>query len=236
VPALLQCKGNDGYTVFHSAVEAKDNPTAVLDWLFQHVPELLQCKGNDGYTVLHTAAIYSNVATFDRLLQHLPEFDINERTNIGYTALNLAIQKNNTDMVKRLLHEKAGPNRYELTIASIDENWDEYKYKPLCLKAAEIDDETKIDTFPLMEAVTCNGDEQILELLLSAGYPPDTSNKLGQTPLMGAALNPNPQMAITLIKYGADPKIQDCNGRTALSYLKEHEQYELILEKTGITA
>jgi ankyrin repeat protein len=234
---LLNCKNNDGYTVFHFALEK--NNAAVLDWLFQHISqpqELLNCKDNDGWTVFHSAAQYSNVATFEWLLQHMPEFNINERTNIGYTALNLAIQKNNTGMVKRLLHEKAEPIRYEFTAASAstDDMWD--KYKPLCLKAKEIDDETKIDIFPLMEAVTCNEDEQILELLLSEGYPPDAKNKLGQTPLMGAALNPNPQMAITLMKHGADPEIQDCNGRTALSYLKEHEQCELILEKAGITA
>ena len=231
---LLKCKDKDGLTVFHYA--AKNNKTDVFEWLLKNIEQpqkLLKCKGKNGWTILHYISRYGNVPSLKCLFQVIPDIDINERTNIGCAALNMAIRNNNINIVKRLLYKGAEINRYELPIASINKDWDEYKYTLLCLKAKEINRRDKIDIFPLMEAVIFNENEHILKFLLSMGYPPDASNKLGQTPLMAAALNPDPKMAITLLEYGADLEIKDCSGNSALSYIQEHEQHALILEKAA---
>jgi ankyrin repeat protein len=231
---LIRHKGRYGRTVFHYAVQ--NSNTDVFEWLLKNIKQpqkLLRCRNKEGWTVFHDIVLFGKIIYLENIFQYEHYIDINKKIYSKYTALNMAIQNNDKNILRSLLYKNAELNRYKIDIASLYINDDEYKYKLLCLKAKKINRWAKIDIFPLMEAVVCNDDENILKFLLSMGYPPDASNKLGQTPLMAAALNPNPKMAITLLEYGADLEIRDCNGRTALSYIQEHEQCALILEKAA---
>ena len=231
---LIRYKGGYGRTVFHYAVQ--NSNTDVFEWLLKNIKQpqkLLKCRNKEGWTAFHDIVLVGKIIYLEYIFQYEHDIDINKKIYSKYTALNLAIQENNISIVKRLLYKSAEINRYELLIASLDKDDDEYKYKLLCLKAKKINRWDKIDIFPLMEAVVFNEDERILKFLLSMGYPTEARNKLGQTPLMAAALNPNPKMAITLLEYGADLEIKDCSGKTALSYIQEHEQHALILEKAA---
>ena len=87
VPELLDCKGNNGMTVFHFAVDYGN--IAALDWLIVHASRLLSCKDNYGKTVFHYAARYNNVAALDWLLTHAPTL-LSCKDNDGCTVFHYA--------------------------------------------------------------------------------------------------------------------------------------------------
>jgi hypothetical protein len=59
-----------------------------------------------------------------------------------------------------------------------------------------------------------------MRLLLAAGADPNAQCDMGLTPLHWAS---TPEGAWTLIANGADPRIRDTKGRTALEYHRELE-------------
>jgi len=61
---------------------------------------------------------------------------------------------------------------------------------------------------------------RIMRLLLAAGADPNAQCDMGLTPLHWAS---TPEGAWTLIANGADPRIRDTKGRTALEYHRELE-------------
>ena len=59
---------------------------------------------------------------------------------------------------------------------------------------------------------------EILELLLRAGCPVDLASHTGYTPLMAAAeFNGDPAAVAALLAAGADPRLTDTWGDTALN-------------------
>ena len=68
-----------------------------------------------------------------------------------------------------------------------------------------------------------------MRLLLAAGADPNAQCDMGLTPLHWAS---TPEGAWTLLANGADPRIRDTKGRTALEYHRELEALEA--RETGV--
>lgn len=76
-------------------------------------------------------------------------------------------------------------------------------------------------TTPVSFAASYNSTESLAILLM---YDPnlDTPNQNGQTPLQIACLSSSPNIASALLAKGADAKLSDFEGRTALHYLAQN--------------
>jgi ankyrin repeat protein len=79
---------------------------------------------------------------------------------------------------------------------------------------------------------------QIVELLLEAGADVNASTIFGMTPLIGAVDNDYPDVVLALLNAGANAKMKDYDGETALDHVREGdkligtEAYEKLREAT----
>lgn len=72
------------------------------------------------------------------------------------------------------------------------------------------------------------GDNEVLKALLSSGIDVDTTNNDGETLLMLAVENENPETVELLLENGADPNREDPDGRTALEIARQMGSESLI--------
>ena len=71
-----------------------------------------------------------------------------------------------------------------------------------------------------------NGQDTVVDVLLQYNVSLNALNNKGQTPLHYAAFSHHGALCMELlIKAGADPKIQDLDGRTPLHMTALHEFY-----------
>jgi ankyrin repeat protein len=162
----------------------------------------------------------------------------------GYTAMMLAAEQGNTDVVKRLLERKASPNvqGIEGATALIQAAFHNRPDTVEALLAAGADPALKDEKgwTAFMKAVyqgrtrivekmipisndqfgralmvaSIKGHVDIVHLLLSAGVAIDEQEK-GQTPLMMAASRGNEEIVRLLLNRGAQPLLANPEGRTA---------------------
>lgn len=71
---------------------------------------------------------------------------------------------------------------------------------------------------PLIAQTAADNDSRIIEGMLKKGFDPNVRNSAGETPLMMAAGNGNPDNVSILLSYGADPKLIDRSGYNALMH------------------
>lgn len=74
---------------------------------------------------------------------------------------------------------------------------------------------------PLMYFPAVGGQPEIAEILLSAGSDVNARAPAGTTALHGAVIFRQQSMVKWLLDHGADPKVQDGNGKTALDIAEE---------------
>ncbi|KAF2968612.1 hypothetical protein GQX73_g4996 [Xylaria multiplex] len=153
---------------------------------------------------IHSAIRNGGIAVVRSLLQRNP-YHLNIRDQKGYTPLMLAVRKGEYEIVTLLLDQ----DRIDL------EALDGRGNTALMIAASQNND----DIFELL----LSRHEEIMELLLTQDriYPQvNTQDTYGRTALMHMAFaqSNNARMTSLLLDQGADPNIQDADGRTALGF------------------
>lgn len=140
-----------------------------------------------GWSPLHIASSVGNMEVFDLLISNDPEPDVNLQTNTGLTCLHLATSKKNTDIVKALLEKGA---------------------------SARVKD--KKGQYPIHRAASI-GSVALTETLAKQGKSPLNAKDIsGWTPLHHALAEGFGDVAVLLVKLGADYQVEDNEGLTPL--------------------
>jgi cytohesin len=154
--------------------------------------ELLLCQEREKKTA-HLLRGPARVEAVQRAISLIQDTRIkphlNEAGAKGDTALGLAANNGDANIVKALLEAGADPN---------------------------LGDGEK-ETPPIYHAAR-NSDARVVEILLKAGADPDRKNKLGFAALVAAADHDSLEIVRMLLEAGSDPKItEDQSGQTAMN-------------------
>ncbi len=146
---------------------------------------------------------------------------VNTADAFGRTALAVAVEKNNTQMVQLLLENRARPNqRSDEGIVPLmlwsQRNQKKTEMGELLLKyGAAIDAHDLTGKTALMHALQRNAPDTA-KFLLSRGARPNTCDKTGKSPLMYAAEGRNAEIVQILCNKGARVNMPDFQNNTAL--------------------
>jgi len=91
---------------------------------------------------------------------------------------------------------------------------------------ARVNEPTIFDT-PLQTAAYKN-DVEMMRLLIRKGAQVDFPNCRGETPLMKASITGNKEAILELLTLGANSRIRDINGRTALEHARTDDVRALL--------
>jgi len=134
--------------------------------------------------------------------------DVNEKDNIGKTALRYAVEKQDAKIVKLLLKYGADPNAR-----------DKHNNTPLMYLASIHYPSNK------RRLNASWGRHETIEALLSAGADVNIKGEFGHTPLMNAIINDHTGMIKLLLKHGANPNLIDSEGCTALMHAVGYRRF-----------
>jgi ankyrin repeat protein len=198
-----------------------DGWTPLMFAVYRSDPEVISVLLNAGAdidaTVLNTAIYGINsleVPIISLLLEH--GANINEREEGASTFLMEAVRHGNPELISFLV--KAG---------------------------ADVNARDKYGNTALMKAADSprtDNKSSVTSILLQAGADVNARNVRGQTALMNAALSPKPDMIRVLLDGGADPNVQDDDGKRAIDrvdlfYIRQNfaaykETYQILDEVT----
>ncbi|MGI9303852.1 MAG: ankyrin repeat domain-containing protein [Gammaproteobacteria bacterium] len=174
----------------------------------------------------------------------------------GLTALSIAVQEENFELVRLLLEAGADPNHVILSRTIFDRivsNFGPDVVRLFLDNGADPNKPSK-DIPPLvsayenpqdvmsllLEAGVEFGKNEVLHraitrrdleavvLMLSLGADVNNIGVYGLTPLHGAAWDNAPAIAQTLVAYGADTTLKDDKGRTPLDVAREKNAHEVL--------
>ncbi|XP_063698052.1 serine/threonine-protein phosphatase 6 regulatory ankyrin repeat subunit B-like [Culicoides brevitarsis] len=180
IKALLAAIQEDKQDIAQSILEQKNGDDSL---------DITKVKDFQGSTLLHHAVWYGRIQAVKLLLDHKKDkqtIDVNVRNNADITPLDIAINKENTSLVRLLLKKGANPNVKDLDGGT-----------PVHLAASE-------------------GKHEILELLLRHGGDMTLKDNQGWTPLQYAVHNCHIRSVQLLVHRGADIHVRDINGGTLL--------------------
>ncbi len=216
--ADVNAKQPDGSTPLLIAVDRND----------AEVAELLIRAGADvraaneyGATALSVASANGNMAIIKLLLD--AKADPNAALVSGETPLMTAIDKGNVEAARALLAAGANANSKESQGGQTALMWATAGKQPEIVKllldrGADIRARSKGD-FSAMLFAAQQGDVESGRMLLAAGSDPNEHRKGdGMTALMLAAASSHYDFSSVLLDKGANPKLTDQRGYTALHY------------------
>ncbi|KLI46273.1 ankyrin [Brachyspira hyodysenteriae] len=163
----------------------------------------------------------------------------------GYTPLHLAVINNNLDTVEALLKYKDINKEAKLPYKATLNNWYLGGATPLIVAAyvgnadivytlieagCDIRARDDIDGAMPIHVASANGNDDAVILLLEKDKTlVNEADKNGNdTPLHWAAMKDKPSTINVLLKYGADTKIQNSDGNTALHYAAMYASSDVI--------
>ncbi|MEP6847930.1 MAG: ankyrin repeat domain-containing protein [Acidobacteriota bacterium] len=130
-------------------------------------------------------------------------FDINQKDSEGRTALHIAVEHGNLDIVRFLLDKKAKVNAKDNDMLT-----------PIWMLTEVGDEETKLE---------------ILKLLMRHGGDINIRNEEKETLLMMASDDDNIEVVRILLNAGANPNLKDEDGETALDKTSFEEIKQLLI-------
>ncbi|KAM8953130.1 transient receptor potential cation channel subfamily V member 6-like [Pelodytes ibericus] len=158
-------------------------------------------RGKMGETILHAAMMYGNNQMIQTILKYVPSLVCERMSSIMYrgeTALQIAILKQDAEMVKLLLEHGADVNSQTSCTC--------FTQKKKC--------NCYFGEFPLSFAA-CTGNEEIIKLLIEHGAPCDSQDSLGNTVFHILVLQQHTELAChmyNLILTLMPLKDSDCAG------------------------
>ncbi|HTQ98608.1 MAG TPA: ankyrin repeat domain-containing protein [Candidatus Acidoferrum sp.] len=158
----------------------------------------------EGQTALMAVARTGNIKAAELLLKHGAKVDSAEKWG-GQTALMWAAARNQGDMVKFLLKNKADANK-----RAIDRNWERRTTSEPRVKEMMTGGLTPLLYAARENCITC------IKLLLDAGADVNKPDPDNVSPLILALLNLHFDAAKLLVERGADVNQWDYWGRTPL--------------------
>lgn len=161
------------------------------------------------------------------VMKHLEKHpgDVNERDQRGLTALHWASYRGHLPVVRYLLERGAAPSLgndagYRPLMVASREGWSEVV---ACLLdgGADIDSVTADGRSALMFAALYAKNVGLIQILIGGGGNPNHRESSGATVLMYGAMGGNAAVASALLRFGADLKAVDDQGRTALFFARD---------------
>ncbi|PJZ69902.1 hypothetical protein CH373_13375 [Leptospira perolatii] len=168
-------------------------------------------KNSEGRTILHLTALHNDFEILDFFAENKEIRSLLEsKDQDGNTALLLAALYDSVECLERLLRLGADPLSRNLAGRNAKEEADRMKFH----HTLKIIDKA---TFTLLFRASDSGKIDIVERILSAGYPAEVRDNYGRTPLLLATKAGKADLAELLIKNGASPFSTDKEGNSPLS-------------------
>jgi len=210
--------------------------------------EWIDTKNQLGETALMLAASQGHSEIVQQLLAYGAK--VNQQDNLKQSPLILSAGGGHLDVVRILLEYGASADMQDIykrtSLTRAAKEGHENIVNLLVASGAEPNMQDAEGSTPLLEAVS-GGHTIIIKALLMRGALVNIANKFGVTSLMIAVCR-SVDIVRVLLKYGADPNLQDQNGETALikavqsrdlalvSLLLEHGAAINTLDRYGRTA
>ncbi|HJD59182.1 MAG TPA: ankyrin repeat domain-containing protein, partial [Rickettsia endosymbiont of Omalisus fontisbellaquei] len=173
-------------------VAARGKNEQIVEMLLNKKPDLINIVARDGSTVLHYAAIGGNEQLAEMLLSKKPEL-IDMVDKNSETVLHVAAKGGNEKLAEMLLNKKP-----------------------------DLIDKVTVYGNTVLDYTVIGGNEKLAEMFLNK--KPDLIDKVtnnGHTVLHSVAIGGHEQLAKTLLKVGANCRLEDLNLLNSQSQKKE---------------
>ena len=201
----------------------------LISSLLEHAYIEINKQDSAGYTALCLAAQSGFGDSVRELVESEADgFDINVTNKSGYSALFLAAMNGDCEMVKLLLRNGADPSLRDTVngtalLRAVDFGQIDVVELLLNDERTEYED-LKNDGCDLLISASRHGFAKIITLLHIKGVDLDGRDRTGQTALHYASLEGKLDVVQDLLALGANPAIEDNNGRTPLAIARQSGQ------------
>ena len=243
----LYLEDKDGFTVWHLAASKGNLHALRILRDFAANGELqLHSKAADGRTLLHCAAQSSSKETLIFMMDCCNQSIVHNTTSEGFTALHYAVKADSLDAVRYLIdrefdiHATTNDGSNVLHCAVDQDSKVVYEIVEWLLKTGADPSMVRKDGMAPInlllttasqtpyDPLVSNELESILNLLTKQAASLETTHGAALSPLHQVCqlrrhkgIKWRPNALNILLQNGADPKIRDDNGKTALIYLME---------------
>lgn len=218
--ANVNAKGHNGVTVLLAALQKAENDR-IARLLIDSGADVNACDGQ-GLTPLMTA-IY---ADSNEMTLYLLEkgADVGVKNAKGWTALDLAKQKGNRQLLQ-VLHQAGSFKNADLIYAARtgDVNW----LNEMIKGGADVNSSNEDQETPLIWAAF-NGHYRVVRTLLDNGARVNDRGKEGWSALMAAVETGREDMVKLLLERGADASFKTDMGDTALTLAQKNGHSNII--------
>jgi len=222
-----------GETPLHTS--ARCGALESLKLLYKYDKDI-ESRDNDELTCLHDAACYDKIQTVQFLIEN--KANIEAKTSSGETPLMFAVRQGYLNIVNLLLDSNAdvaAKNRNNFTSLHIAAKYGHAKVTDLLIKQGADLDSLSASFFPLrsdnqtpLHWAACSGDEETVLTLLRAHAKVNAEDSNNWTPLFVATRFGYEKIMKLLLKYGANHKSKDKDGKTLAEIAKNQDTAKLI--------
>ncbi|MFM1652048.1 ankyrin repeat domain-containing protein [Brevibacillus sp. B_LB10_24] len=194
-----------------TAVKAGD--VEKVESLIRLDPELKQAVAENGDTLLLTAVYHGVRLVVDYLRYNGVAMNIHEAAAVG----DLEIVERHLETAPELLDSFSHDGWTPLHLAAHFGNALIARHLLSCGADVNIRSRNSLNNIPLHAAVAGKSPYKLAELLLASGAEVNAKQQGGYTPLHEAVINEDRQTAGLLMGHGADPRLANDKGETALT-------------------